>query len=564
MLGYGGYSTIIIAAASGDGDRFLDAAFLRRLGPQPQTSEWRWLWNALPFGWGSSSGGRARPSFFPALLDEFTIHGPNGDHRCLVTEALEPSLCSLANDNEELYTLPPGVAKKIAVQLAHAVAELHGCGIVHGDPDLHPNNVLFHIRRMESWTVDDVRNHLGEPQKLTINLQNSPSPSPHLPKHLVCAPAVSNLVPLCLDSATIKITDFGVAFYCTGPEGGIRKTIGAPPSFAAPEVQLQDILTPACDVWSLDCLLYTIFSTNYLWIPAFGYHDSLLDLTFCFCKLPDPWWDGQLKPEKVGQVMVTGNDFESRLNRVPRCQDGLLGMEDEEYAWFRRLMYEIFKLDPKERMVAKEVVRYLPPVIEGVTGRPGQWTKRFWRDSGDHDRLFVVNPSNVLTTKASLVGFAGGLRQWAMKFGVYVPSDYTLPLLGHFAASQSPRPCEACSGSDSQSEPECNACSLLGSLSSLQQPNTLRRLPGRFSLLGEWFERRRRYQIFHSPPRRWLSRDRSPEDFQPKIMAIRQELDDLTWVVELGLEGASIHTILQIPLLAQRQLSCTMKRPRNS
>jgi hypothetical protein len=36
-------------------------------------------------------------------------------------------------------------------------------------------------------------------------------------------------------------------------------------------------------------------------------------------------------------------------------------MQDEEDAWFRRLMYEIFKLDPKERMVAKEVVCYLPP-----------------------------------------------------------------------------------------------------------------------------------------------------------------------------------------------------------
>ncbi|KAF8544389.1 hypothetical protein BDD12DRAFT_801311 [Trichophaea hybrida] len=163
------------------------------------------------------------------------------------------------------------------------------CVVAH-DPDLHPDNVLFHIRGMESWTADDVRNYLGEPQKLTINLQNSPLPSPHLPKHLVCTPAASNLVPLCLDSATIKITEFGVAFYCTGPEGGIRKTISAPPSFAAPELRIRGEVCRR------------------------EYYDE----------------SGQLKPEKVGQVMVTEIDFESRLNRVPRCQNELLGMEDEE------------------------------------------------------------------------------------------------------------------------------------------------------------------------------------------------------------------------------------------
>ena len=150
-LGYGGYSTVWLArdlrqkrlvalkiimadpddgdGCLGDGDGCLETAILRRLGSRPQTSCQQWLWNESPFR--SSSGDRPQPSFFPALLDEFTIHGPNGDHRCLVTEVLGPSIC-LADDYEEPYMLPLGVAKKIAVQLAHAVAELHECGIVHG------------------------------------------------------------------------------------------------------------------------------------------------------------------------------------------------------------------------------------------------------------------------------------------------------------------------------------------------------------------------------------------------------------------------------------------------
>ena len=112
-----------------------------------------------------------------------------------------------------------------------------------------------------------------------------------------------------------------------------------------------------------------------MFIPDMGCRDTLLDLTICFGKLPDPWWglwkgreeyyheDGQVKPEMVDEIMNTGN-FEHRLSKVPRSEDELKGLQDEEYAWFRRLMYGIFKLDPKERMVAKEVFRYLPPSWE--------------------------------------------------------------------------------------------------------------------------------------------------------------------------------------------------------
>ena len=57
---------------------------------------------------------------------------------------------------------------------------------------------------MESWTADDVRNYLGEPQKIfTAGLDFPEGTNP--PKYVVCTPDISNLVPLCLESATIKI-----------------------------------------------------------------------------------------------------------------------------------------------------------------------------------------------------------------------------------------------------------------------------------------------------------------------------------------------------------------------
>ena len=57
---------------------------------------------------------------------------------------------------------------------------------------------------MESWTADDVRNYLGEPKISTADLPFPPPPDSNVPKYVVCAPDTSNLVSLCLESATIK------------------------------------------------------------------------------------------------------------------------------------------------------------------------------------------------------------------------------------------------------------------------------------------------------------------------------------------------------------------------
>jgi len=80
---------------------------------------------------GRKSSSRISPSFFPQLLDEFTINGPNGEHRCLVTDVLGPSLYGISGGREQLPSLAIGVARRIAIQLVQAVAKLLECGIVH-------------------------------------------------------------------------------------------------------------------------------------------------------------------------------------------------------------------------------------------------------------------------------------------------------------------------------------------------------------------------------------------------------------------------------------------------
>ncbi len=58
------------------------------------------------------------------LLDQFEISGPNGRHKCLVTEALGPSL--------KHGLLPPRESWEVARQLVEATVYMHSMNIVHG------------------------------------------------------------------------------------------------------------------------------------------------------------------------------------------------------------------------------------------------------------------------------------------------------------------------------------------------------------------------------------------------------------------------------------------------
>lgn len=69
--------------------------------------------------------------FVSSLLDEFSVTGPNGTHRCLVGEVLGPTVLDV-KESHECKLLPLGIARRITVQLAMGLAAIHSCGIVHG------------------------------------------------------------------------------------------------------------------------------------------------------------------------------------------------------------------------------------------------------------------------------------------------------------------------------------------------------------------------------------------------------------------------------------------------
>ena len=70
-------------------------------------------------------------SFILSLLDEFSIDGPNGRHRCTVSEVVGTNIAD-AKEMYESEMLPLETARKITAQITSGVAYIHSCGIVHG------------------------------------------------------------------------------------------------------------------------------------------------------------------------------------------------------------------------------------------------------------------------------------------------------------------------------------------------------------------------------------------------------------------------------------------------
>lgn len=121
-LGYGGWSTVWLAH-DGQAEQLV-ALKVGRADSLPHETE---VLRALNVGHQSSpltNGARA----ISRLLDEFSLRGPNGTHRCYTAE---PALCSLrACSFSRLF--PLSVARALAYELTVAVAYLHSRGYAHG------------------------------------------------------------------------------------------------------------------------------------------------------------------------------------------------------------------------------------------------------------------------------------------------------------------------------------------------------------------------------------------------------------------------------------------------
>jgi serine/threonine protein kinase len=144
-------------------------------------------------------------------------------------------------------------------------------------------------------------------------------------------------------------------------------------AFAAPEVLFNDVLSPACDIWSLGCLVFLLIGDRYLWSSLFNTKEEVFrQWAFAFGRLPDRWWrawetkDRKKLLDDAGCLLVDMPEdevFDPPLLPIELHVVDVLrvdGMGSEEFEQFGNLMRKVFKLEQAERVNAEEFVKLLP------------------------------------------------------------------------------------------------------------------------------------------------------------------------------------------------------------
>ncbi|KAI0084866.1 kinase-like protein [Irpex rosettiformis] len=162
------------------------------------------------------------------LFDHFKYPGVQGDHLCLVTEVLGPSvkevMKALAEQGDRV-ALPLDVVKHLTRQLLCALETLHdGCNTVH--TDIKPDNILF---RRSALTPDG----MFDAERI-------------------------------FDHDNVVLIDYGTAV----PLGaGVNSRLIQPEALRSPEVILGCEWGTKADIWNLGCIVFELLIAKSLFMP---------------------------------------------------------------------------------------------------------------------------------------------------------------------------------------------------------------------------------------------------------------------------------------------------------
>ncbi|KAI9147378.1 Serine/threonine-protein kinase SKY1 [Paramyrothecium foliicola] len=330
-----------------------------------------------------------RPCFVQ-LRDCFNHHGPNGQHTCLVTELLGPSIGSAVM----LYRLVedqfrPDTILRASRALLEVVDFAHQAGVVHGD--ISPGNVTFtcnYARREE----EDLIAMLGdEPHTAPYE---APVPRPvELPALVTACVAWSQWFDD--DDESIVLIDWGGSF----PVDSIRNELPQPADLQAPETFFVGHFDYQHDLWRAGCVIYWLFYQHGLFTfgPAALVIESQAgvlgplpaDLQIKWEELKrDPEYQrriaprGHLPPDEETPSRLLTETFERRrqdiidsiTNGVDKYEQSESTQDDfEALRCLLSIMQGLLQFHPEQRIRADQALNMIG------------WTDR-WRDTGYYEQ----------------------------------------------------------------------------------------------------------------------------------------------------------------------------------
>ncbi|CAG8643050.1 10460_t:CDS:2, partial [Dentiscutata heterogama] len=252
------------------------------------------------------------------LLDHFQHRGPNGVHVCMVFEVLGENLLSLIKRYNH-RGIPAHLVKQITKQVLMGLDYMHReCGIIH--TDLKPENVLVCIDNVEEVVKNELLNGVKPPatskKDLHIRITGSQplaSPSPGSPSQKSINASEQAILPTqdilernlneislvdsishnnssssiaisptsqtklsrkpstsakwtTPDTITVKIADLGNACWVDHHFTNDIQTR----QYRSPEVILGSRWGSSADIWSMACMVFELFTGDYLFDPQAG------------------------------------------------------------------------------------------------------------------------------------------------------------------------------------------------------------------------------------------------------------------------------------------------------
>ncbi|KAL8724673.1 MAG: hypothetical protein Q9181_006723 [Wetmoreana brouardii] len=312
------------------------------------------------------------------LLDEFDFDGPNGRHRCLVSDLAGYSVrhskgCSI------VWLFPLQAARAIAAQVIMGVHFLHSSGVVHGD--LHTANIMLKVPNIENLSVNDLYQQFNPPIKQIVEREDGAPLDATVPPYAVVSLNTAQKCEDVTDPNTI-ITDFGEA-YAAGAES--RPFLNTPRHLVPPEALLHSghIGMPA-DIWTLACTLVEIIGTKMLFEYYFfcDEDDVMAEIVSALGKPPDSCWKAWNKRHEffledgtwsIGPERDHDGEsipLESRLDNRTR-KYGEEFTQDEKDA-FLQMLRGMLTYESQDRWRIEDVVRsmwmekYGKPAVEAL------------------------------------------------------------------------------------------------------------------------------------------------------------------------------------------------------
>ncbi|PYH99363.1 protein kinase [Aspergillus ellipticus CBS 707.79] len=254
-LGFGGYSTIWLAR-----DQQRQCYVSLKILTARTSSDSR-EGDVLEYLMMKSDVAHVGKQFIPPLLGQFSFHGPNGHHQCLVGEPAGVSIAKSKGDSTNLM-LPPDAARSTAAQLLLGLSYLHANGVCHGDP--HLRNFLLRIPDFDSLSPAELYKRFGEPSEVPIRRET--------PKFI--------------------ISDYGTSLIVS--QAPSPPTLHPPALYSPPEDFFNEpIIQPtAADIWTLGVNLYEILGERPLFETfAWDRDDIVAEMVNTLGHPPLRWWN---------------------------------------------------------------------------------------------------------------------------------------------------------------------------------------------------------------------------------------------------------------------------------